>query len=348
MLSSAAVSRARRPDADDTVRPSWPVPSLVGRAGSTNGRPSAVRIPDEAVGISPGAARRSGSELTQGAPENGYRIPAASVLIVDDCTLHRETLAAVLGANETATVDLAWDLSSMSTVLQSRKPSVILLSMATRDSTALLRTALDIRPDVKVIVLAISEDEESSIVACAEAGVVGYHLLTDSLVDLLGLIRRVADGESMCSPRVSAILLRRLSQLASQRLPTAAELLLTAREDQILRMLEIGLSNREIAAQLYIAVHTVKNHVHSVLSKLGVRTRAEAAALSRTMTRPQTATRELGTGLPIGYTDGQDLWDRTYRAGLTRHGNRRSGRGTADLCGRPHIDEEQPCPACAG
>jgi DNA-binding NarL/FixJ family response regulator len=96
---------------------------------------------------------------------------------------------------------------------------------------------------------------------------------TDSEVVFLGC----------CSPRVSAILLRRLSALASQRPPAAMELVLTTRESQTLTMLELGLSNQDIAAQLCIAVHTVKNHVHSLLSKLGLSTRAEAAALSRTV-----------------------------------------------------------------
>src|SRR4051812_33952036 len=106
---------------------------------------------------------------------------------------------------------------------------------------------------------------------------------SQSLEDLLFLICKVAAGESLCSPRVSAILLRRLSALASQRQPLAEELVLTAREVQILRMLELGHSNREIAGKLCIAVHTVKNHVHSLLTKLGVSTRAQAAALSRTI-----------------------------------------------------------------
>lgn len=65
------------------------------------------------------------------------------------------------------------------------------------------------------------------------------------------------------------------SAAGSQELP------LTAREIQILRMLEAGLANREIAGRLCIAVHTVKNHVHSVLTKLGVSSREEAAALAR-------------------------------------------------------------------
>jgi len=67
----------------------------------------------------------------------------------------------------------------------------------------------------------VSEDDESKIVACAEAGVAGYHMRTESLDDLLVLMRKVAAGKAFCSPRVSAILLRRLSALASQRQPAA-------------------------------------------------------------------------------------------------------------------------------
>ena len=86
------------------------------------------------------------------------------------------------------------------------------------------------------------------------------------------------------------MLLRRLSALAARRQPMAKELVLIAREAQILCMLEMGLSNRNIADHLGIAIHTVKNHVHSVLTKLGVvltrlgvSTRAQAAALARTV-----------------------------------------------------------------
>jgi DNA-binding NarL/FixJ family response regulator len=68
--------------------------------------------------------------------------------------------------------------------------------------------------------------------------------------------------------------------LAAQRQPAAKDVVLTAREIEILRMLQAGLANREIADRLYIAVHTVKNHVHSVLTKLGVKTREQAAAVA--------------------------------------------------------------------
>jgi DNA-binding NarL/FixJ family response regulator len=210
-------------------------------------------------------------------------LKAENILIIDDCTLYRENLAAIFTLNGIAVPSVAWDLPSLVVALEETEPSVVLFDIGTRDCALLLRAARDLSPNVRIIVLGASENDESEIVACAEAGVAGYHMRTDSLEDLLVLIRKVAAGESSCPPRVSAILLRRLSALASQRQPPVRELALTAREIQILRMLELGRSNRDIAAQLAIAVHTVKNHVHSLLTKLGVSTRAEAAAVSRTI-----------------------------------------------------------------
>ncbi|TRW85598.1 response regulator transcription factor [Mycolicibacterium sp. 018/SC-01/001] len=205
------------------------------------------------------------------------------ILLVDDSVLHRECLMGVLVAQPGVVgVGVAWDLTSMVAEVQATLPHVILLNMATRDSAMLLRQATKVSPNVRVVVVGVSEEDERNIVECAEAGAAGYHLRAESLDNLLVLIHKVAAGESSCSPEVSAILLRRLSSLASQRRqPTTRELPLTAREIQILRMLEAGLANRDIAERLCIAVHTVKNHVHSVLTKLGVNSRAEAAALAR-------------------------------------------------------------------
>ncbi|QZT62308.1 response regulator transcription factor [Mycolicibacterium austroafricanum] len=177
----------------------------------------------------------------------------------------------------------ASDLASVVDATCDKSVDIVLLSMATRDKITLLRVVGEACPRAKVIVVGISEDDEDAIIACAEAGVAGYHLRTESLFDLLRLISRVADDESFCSPRVSAILLKHLSSMAAERRSGPVEIDLTAREMQILRMLENGLSNRDIADRLCITLHTVKNHVHAVLSKLGVSTRAQAAALSRRM-----------------------------------------------------------------
>ncbi|OLP02724.1 DNA-binding response regulator [Mycolicibacterium porcinum] len=205
----------------------------------------------------------------------------ARLLIIDDCMLYRDSLAGVLSSHGARSPGVAWDLVSLASAYETVRPQVVLLNTQTRDSANLLAYAMELGSQVRVVVLGISGDDESTIVACAEAGAAGYHLRTDSVAELVILIGKVAAGESICPPEVSAVLLRHLSALASQRRPVAKELVLTAREIQILRMLELGLANQEIADELCIAVHTVKNHVHNLLTKLGVSTRAQAAALSR-------------------------------------------------------------------
>jgi DNA-binding NarL/FixJ family response regulator len=227
--------------------------------------------------------------------QRSNRLPCTRILIVDDCTLHRESVAAITLALGGFIPAAAWDVPSLRAELAEVPPDIVLLSMVARDAQALLRAVGENCPHTKVIVTGLSEHHEAEIIACAEAGVAGYHLRTDSLDDLLVLVSKLLDGESYCSPKVSAILLRRLSALAARRQPEAKALVLTSREIQILRMLEMGLSNRDIADRLCIALHTVKNHVHSVLSKLGVSTRAEAAAYSRSRKYTDMSIRGLGT-----------------------------------------------------
>jgi DNA-binding NarL/FixJ family response regulator len=208
---------------------------------------------------------------------------AARVLIIDDYAMFRETLASALVKRGIAVGAMAWDLPSLVVAFDEVNAGVVLLNMATVGSQLLLRAAMDIAPSVQVIVLGATDHDEAEIVMCAEVGVAGYHMRGDTLADLVVLIRNVVAGKPICPPPVSAVLLRRLSTLASQSQSPARGVALTARETQILKLLELGRSNRDIAARLDIAVYTVKNHVHNLLTKLGVSTRAEAAALSRTV-----------------------------------------------------------------
>jgi DNA-binding NarL/FixJ family response regulator len=282
-LSSAPGERVRSgAKSDSSAEDIWKQPGSNGQGDGSDYRLNS-RGGHELVGRQPSSADARLTALGGGLADGRDVLHDARILIIDDCTLYRGNLAATFVANGAATPSVAWDLPSLVTALDGAVSSTVLLSVGTRDSLMLLQAALRISPDVRVIVLGVSEDDESTIVACAEAGVTGYHLRSESLDDLLMLLRKVTRGESVCSPKVSAILLRRLSMLAAERKPGPEELVLTAREIQILRMLEMGQSNRDIAEQLCIALHTVKNHVHSVLGKLGVSTRAEAAARIRTV-----------------------------------------------------------------
>jgi DNA-binding NarL/FixJ family response regulator len=107
-------------------------------------------------------------------------------------------------------------------------------------------------------------------------------VLRDGTVDdLVATIESASRGELRCSAKIAAALLRRVADLATERDISKTNARLTRREQENACLVEEGLSNKEIAARLFIEVATVKNHVHNILEKLQVRTRGEAAAAVR-------------------------------------------------------------------
>ena len=123
-------------------------------------------------------------------------------------------------------------------------------------------------------------DVPGQIIACAESGAAGYLPRDASLDDLTKAIQSAAEGKLCCAPEIAQMLFCHVGRLASNG--TAGQHgVLTAREVQILDLIERGQSNKVIAQKLGIELSTVKNHVHNLLAKLGVRRRGEAAALHR-------------------------------------------------------------------
>ena len=214
------------------------------------------------------------------------------VLVVDDHRLLRELLCASL-VDHASEVAEAWDGVSASEEIARCDPDVVLVNMSNRDAAFLLNAVAGRRSGAKIIAYGLAEDDESAIASCIEVGVAGYHLRDESVADLAVFMRTVLDGEPACSSRFSALLLRRLPGL-STRVSRNGDNGLTVREHEILEMLAMGLSNRDIAERLCIAVHTVKNHVHSLLTKIGARSRAEAAAIYHR--NPQSVVGTLGVG----------------------------------------------------
>jgi len=151
---------------------------------------------------------------------------------------------------------------------------VMLLDMAMPDAYGIARRVGRLSPVSKVVALGTPEDE-AEVLACAEAGITGYVTRDGSVEDVVAAIRTIARGEVYCSAKVASSLVRRVAERASS-LPAAAGGSLTAREAQILKLLQQGLSNKVISRTLGIELPTVKNHVHNILTKLGIHRRAEA------------------------------------------------------------------------
>lgn len=211
------------------------------------------------------------------------RVPPTSacrVLVVDDSRLYRDGLVEHLSARFGAgAVSEAASLAALHTQLAVVAPDVVAVNLASCESGELLAAIADRRPKSQVIVVGLDASDERQVITCAEAGVSGYVTRDYSLVDLVAVIDEVASGGTHIPPLISALLLRRVREAGRQRTKPARLQALTQREIQILRLIGAGLSNRDIADELTIELHTVKNHVHSLLTKLGVRRRGEAAAV---------------------------------------------------------------------
>lgn len=214
--------------------------------------------------------------------ENSADRSELRLLIVDDFALNRECLANRM-APLYADVRCAQSLVSLLEQIDGAGvPDLVLLSADTRDSAKLLQIVLDLTPQPQVIVFGLSDERD--VVRSAELGAAGLHLRSESIDHLLALMHEVGNGQPHCSPEVSAILVGQVyTSVSGSALPSSSAEPLTARETEILMLLEEGLTNQQIALRLSVTVHTVKNHVHNLLNKLGVRSRAEASKLSRAL-----------------------------------------------------------------
>jgi DNA-binding NarL/FixJ family response regulator len=207
------------------------------------------------------------------------------VAIVDDQTLVRQGIAALLSLSPDVTVIAeAGDGNEAVTMVERMQPDVVLLDMRMpgKDGLAVLRELNAASRLPPTIVLTTFDDDEMLLEA-VRAGARGYLLKDVSLEALTEAIRAVAGGGTMIRPVMTERMLRGLEHVRREYDTLSPADPLTAREIEILRLMAGGYSNREIAEAIGTAEGTVKNHASSILSKLGVRdrTRAVLTALER-------------------------------------------------------------------
>jgi DNA-binding NarL/FixJ family response regulator len=216
-------------------------------------------------------------------------VTAVRVLLVDDQMLFRAGLRTLLATRPEVEVVGDAENGQVALELAARtRPDVVLmdLKMPVLDGVATTRKLRVQVPGCRVVALTTFEDDEL-VFECLRAGALGYLLKDAPVARLVEAILAASRGESVLQPSVASKVLAELSRLASA--PAAApngrgnnELArLSERELDVLRLIARGASNKEIAAALFLAEGTVKNHVTNILTKLGVDDRTQAALRAR-------------------------------------------------------------------
>lgn len=205
-----------------------------------------------------------------------------SVLLCIQTRIYRDGLiGALTGTGEFGEVCACSSLGELRRLLDGRPTDVILIDIqfergvATPVSEA--RNAYRIAGGRPIVALGADLSDEL-VVDLFEAGVDGYVTTSDSIADLVRVLRAAARGELCCPPQVARTLKERLTRLSVVSTRESRLGKLSRRELQVLSMVNHGRSNKEIARELRLETSTVKNHVHNIISKLGVRTRYDAVA----------------------------------------------------------------------
>jgi two-component system response regulator NreC len=207
-----------------------------------------------------------------------------SLLIVDDHILFREGLAAMLdGLPDFCVVGQAGSVRSAIEKAMALKPDIILMDVQFSDGsgTDAIKPILASLPRSKIVMLTMYESDEL-LFSALHHGARGYLLKSVPFSILITSIRALVRGEAALSRSQIGRLLEEFSRLringrSSEPVPSA----LTVREQEVIKELELGATNREIAERLFITENTVKRHIHSILKKLELRSRRDIVKYAR-------------------------------------------------------------------
>ena len=203
-----------------------------------------------------------------------------SVALIEDNRLVREGITALL--NQLPDLKVVAGASSGDTVLlRNVNPQVVLLDLGLRNGDS-LRIAEKVKtefPESKVIVMDLLPVHED-IMEFVHAGVSGFIMKDATVEDLVHTIRSVAQGAHVLPPQMTGTLFSQIARdaIARGRPEALDSVRMTPREREVINLIAEGLGNKEIAARLHIATHTVKSHVRNIMEKLTLHTRLQIAA----------------------------------------------------------------------
>jgi len=204
------------------------------------------------------------------------------LLLVDDHALFRRALANLLAQEQGfEVVGEAGDGAEAVRKARTLTPDLVLMDihMPGTDGLEATRQIVSALPATRVVILTVSE-EDADLFEAIKCGAHGYLLKTVEPEELCALLRGVFRGEAPLSRATAAKILKQFSGRAAKAPETAPGGDLTAREKEVLELLVSGLTNKEIGARLKIAENTVKNHLKSILAKLHLDNRVQAAAVA--------------------------------------------------------------------
>ncbi|ATD64527.1 response regulator [Neisseria weixii] len=202
---------------------------------------------------------------------------STSIVLIDDHTLFRRGIKSVLGEADFEIIGEAEDGLSGVKLVEQVHPDVVLLDldMPVMNGREALGQILSSNPSQKVVMLTVSEDSDD-LIECMKLGAQGFLLKNIDADFLISAITKAANGDSVFSPEMTAHLVQSLINPAQANTPNALESL-TPRELETLKYLAIGHSNKVIAKHLNLAESTIKAYVQSILRKLNLNSRVQAA-----------------------------------------------------------------------
>ena len=207
------------------------------------------------------------------------------VFLLDDHEVVRQGLRAML--ESTGSIEVVGEAGTAAEAaarIPALHPDVAVLDARLPDGSGIevCRTVRAVDPSIRALILT-SYDDDEALFAAIMAGAAGYVLKDVKGLDLVAAIRQVADGNSLIDPALTARVLERVHNGPA----TAPELAdLTEQELKLLALIAEGLTNRQIGERMFLAEKTVKNYVSSILAKLGLERRTQAAVLASKLLGP--------------------------------------------------------------